>query len=324
VTSNEAGRNTSDAEAKSVPPSITGRFEFVAKFAALLFGLVYAVGFTIISIHHAQFSISEFDPVKPKIFSTGLVFLLLAAAPILAAYRTFGLFGMRGTVGFFFKSRPENEATLKFLVGIAFYYAASALAWAIGPIFIVDLINMKPWGATWEFISLACITITGFLARRYFDKWPDTFVSATLANVVFAAFVTYRFENHKMFVVTLWFYGVGLLGLRYTKVLRDRAERGKTEWEREIPIIALVLLTYGNLIYKNITPYFGGGIPVPVMMYFSSKTPLTDSDSADVKLLEQAADGYYVLKSGDEKHAYFIRHDLVSAVHFGVPEVKPQ
>lgn len=125
-----------------------------------------------------------------------------------------------------------------------------------------------------------------------------------------------------MFIVTLWFYGVGLIGLWFTKMLKDPLERGKTEWERQIPLIALVLLTYGNLIYRNITPYFGGGVPVPITMYFSSKTPLTDSDSANVQLLEQTADGYFVLKTGDDKHAYFVRHDLVSAVHFGVPESK--
>jgi hypothetical protein len=288
----------------------------------LFIGLIYGVGFTIISIHHAQFSISEFDPLKPKIFSTGLVFLLLAATPIVGAYRTFGLFGMHRTTGFVLKIRPENEGALKVLVGIAFYYGASALAWAVGPTFIMGLLDMKPWGWMWEFISLICVTITGFIARAYFDRWPTAFVLATMANVIFVAFVTLRFENRTMFIVTLWFYGVGLIGLWFTKMLSDPVERGKTEWERQIPLVALVLLTYGDLIYKNITPYFGGGVPVPITIYFSSKTPLTDSDSADVRLLEQTADGYFVLKAGDDKHAYFIRHDLVTAVHFGVPEVK--
>jgi hypothetical protein len=311
----------SSAEKESTLTPVTESLEFVAKFAALFLALVYAVGFVIISIHHAQFSIPEFDPLKPKIFSTGLVFFVLVATPILTAYRTFGLFGLRG-VGFILKSKPENADTLKFLLGVAFYYAASGLAWVIGQIFIVDITHFKPWGTTWEFISLGCITITGFLVRAYFDKCPNTFVLATLANVALSIFVTLRFENHRLLIMTLWFYIVGLGGLAYTHLLSDPSQHKTVEWERQIPILAIVLLVYGSLIYKDITPYFGGGIPVPITMYFSSKIPLTDSDSMEVQLLEQTAEGYYVLRSGDEKHAYFIRHDLVSAVHFGVPEAK--
>jgi len=80
-------------EPTPTPSSITARFEFVGKFTALFIGVIYAFGFLIIAIHHAQFSIPEFDPLKPKIFSTGLIFLLFFGIPMVTAFRLFGYSG---------------------------------------------------------------------------------------------------------------------------------------------------------------------------------------------------------------------------------------
>src|SRR6185437_14488010 len=123
-----------------------------------------------------------------------------------------------------------------------------------------------------------------------------------------------------MFGAGLWFFGMGLLSLYALSVIRKRDEWRLIEWERQFPIFAVVLLLYSTLIYKNISSYFGGGVPIPVTMYFSStKVPIGSSDVAELQLIEETSDGYYVLKPGDEKHAFFLKRDLVSAIHFGVP-----
>jgi len=90
-------------------PAMSSRLELAVKFGALFVGFIYALGFIIIAIHHAQFSIPQFDPLKPKIFSTGLVFLLMVGAPAIAAFRAQGLLGLRTTTGVVIPSQPQNR-----------------------------------------------------------------------------------------------------------------------------------------------------------------------------------------------------------------------
>jgi hypothetical protein len=47
-------------EASPPQAGLVPRLELVVKFGALFFGLVYALGFLVIAIHHAQLSIPEF------------------------------------------------------------------------------------------------------------------------------------------------------------------------------------------------------------------------------------------------------------------------
>src|SRR6266480_1236037 len=61
--------------------------ETVSKAGAILLAVIYAVGFLIVVLHHAQYGIAEFNPLKPKIFSAGILFALLFAVPAIAAYR---------------------------------------------------------------------------------------------------------------------------------------------------------------------------------------------------------------------------------------------
>jgi hypothetical protein len=105
-------------------------------------------------------------------------------------------------------------------------------------------------------------------------------------------------------------------------MLKDSEARRKFEWEQLLPVVAGVVFVYGVYLYRYIMPYFGGGRPTPSTLYLASKVPFSNSESSEVQFLEETSSGYYVLAPGDEKHAYFLRRDLVSAIHFGVPEPK--
>ncbi|HSY93274.1 MAG TPA: hypothetical protein VK812_18065 [Candidatus Binatus sp.] len=178
---------------------------------------------------------------------------------------------------------------------------------------------------TFFLIAAGIFVGLGILMRKYFDKWPKGFVVvAFLHSVGFFVFAL-RFDDRRMFAAGMWFFGIGLASLYFFHTLKDPDQRRTIEWERQLPILASVLLIYGSLLYRNIGAHFGGGMPIPVTMYFaSSKVPIANSDSAELQLMEETSDGYYVLNPNDEKHAYFLRRDLVLAIHFGVPEPKPK
>ena len=300
---------------------MTSRLEFAVKFGALFVGLVYALGFLIIAIHHAQFSISQFDPLKPKIFSTGLVFILMAGAPAVFAFRTQGLLGLRASTGFVINCEPHNRDSLAIAIVAGSFFPAYGLGRYLAGTFFGGSYDFKPWGFGLFMICAGTFALAGFLMRKYFDRRPATFVLFGFLQTIGTFVVALKFDDRRMFAAGLWFFCVGLLSLYAFSVIKKRDEWRAVEWERQLPILATVLLLYSTLIYRNISSYFGGGVPVPVTMYFSPvKVPVTPSDSAELQLMEETGNGYYVLKPGDEKHAYFLRRDLVSAIHFGVPE----
>jgi hypothetical protein len=298
------------------------RLEFDVKFGALFFGLVYALGFLIIAIHHSTLSIPEFDPLKPKIFSAGIVFILLVGLPVLTALRTFDLFGLRVMESKGFKVQPGNEAAAKALSVFFFWYAAFGFSLTLGGIFVGGFADWRPWGFTYEATTFGVCAIFIVLSRKYFNQFPDTFAFSALLIVVADAIVTFKFADRKLFWLTLWAYAIGLGGAYCMRLLNDPTKRRKVEWERLLPYVAFTMFLYGAFLYRYIPPHYGGGRPTPSIFYFASKVPFTNAESADVQFLEETNSGYYILAAGDERHAYFLRRDLVSAIHFGVPETK--
>ena len=79
--------------------------ETVSKAGAVLLAIIYAAGFLIVILHHAQYGIAEFNPLKPKIFSAGILFGLLFAAPAVAGYR-FYVTPKQSTEGSIEKTKP--------------------------------------------------------------------------------------------------------------------------------------------------------------------------------------------------------------------------
>jgi hypothetical protein len=155
----------------------------------------------------------------------------------------------------------------------------------------------------------------GVLEAKYFDRHPKVFTAVDFALVVLLVVVMYRFQDHHQMVLIFWFYMVGLGALWLSKSLRAD-EIKQFEWERQFSAIALVFLTYSTSIYGQIKPSFGGGSPTPVVLYLSTKTPISTTDSANVLLLEETDHGYYILRNAQEQTAYFIRRDAVLAVNF--------
>src|ERR1017187_5971609 len=84
----------SDSKERPLSESrLVAGLEVTARAVAVFAAVVYGAGFLIVAIHHAQYGIAQFDPLKPKIFSTGIVFILLTGLTTMAAFRMFHIFG---------------------------------------------------------------------------------------------------------------------------------------------------------------------------------------------------------------------------------------
>lgn len=293
--------------------------EVGVKAAAIFVAIVYAVGYSIVAIHHSMFAIAQFDPLKPKIVLTGLIFILLTAIPGIAAVRTLGLAGLTGSTGIAISAQPEHQSHLRMVLVLGFFAICTVLA-RYSVFLFGGFADTKPWGFS---LTLGCVGlygILGFIMRKHFDRSPRGFLLLVFLVTAGLFTVVLRYEDRKLFGMSLWFYGIGMVTLGTYGLLSDPEQRKQFEWERHFAVLATILLLYATLIYKNIVPYFGGGMPMPARIYFSGRTPFSNSDSADVLLLEESHDGYYVLKPGQEKTAYFLRRDSVSLIHFGKSE----
>jgi hypothetical protein len=114
----------------------------------------------------------------------------------------------------------------------------------------------------------------------------------------------------------LWNYLVGVGALAHLHLARDPISRGAYRWEvLAFALLALVLF-YSLEIYGGLKPQLGGGAPVAATMYVSPKAPIFSSESAEILLLDETDAGYYVMLQPDQKSAYFIRRDIVTALRF--------
>jgi hypothetical protein len=140
--------------------------EITARAAGIFLAVVYGTGFLIVAIHHAQYGIAQFDPLKPKIFSTGVVFFLLTALPAILAFRAFNIFGLRPrNPSFHLTCKPENENFLKAVVGLSLLPAMLGLSNLV-LFFFEPFTDWKPWGATCLFTVLGGFVVVGICETK--------------------------------------------------------------------------------------------------------------------------------------------------------------
>jgi len=234
-------------------PGMASRLELAAKFGALFLGLVYALGFLIVPIHHAQFSIPQFDPLKTKIFSTGLVFLLMVGAPAMFVFRTLGLVGLKAQTGFGISCDPKNQDSLRVALVVGSFFPAYGLGRYLAGTLFGTSYDFKRWGFTGFLVCAGTFILSSVFMKKRFDKWPGTFVLLAALQTIGTFIFGLKFDDRRMFGAGLWFFGIGLLSLYVLHVIKKRDEWRSIEWERQIPIIATVLLLYSSLIYRNIS-----------------------------------------------------------------------
>jgi len=95
---------TPTVQQQSLPRELFG---LTVKHAAVIFAVIYGIGFLVLSVHHARFGMEATEPFKPKVFSAGLLFVVLAGVPCIAMARTLAMFGLRMPVTRIVKGQGE-------------------------------------------------------------------------------------------------------------------------------------------------------------------------------------------------------------------------
>jgi len=170
-------------------------------------------------------------------------------------------------------------------------------------------------------LGLALLTL-GFLslsfAAKTFPKKPlrAVFLSLIQFPIVFGVLTYLEGSSTPVVYLTAMFVLVGLL-VTVTKRLKS-ALKYYSDYRSWYLVLAIVWI-YISQIFANLPPRWGGGQPTPIVIFQNSPAPWSPSNPADVLLLDETDQGFYVLLSPGGK-AFFIPRGNVSSIFFGSKE----
>jgi hypothetical protein len=82
-------------------------------------------------------------------------------------------------------------------------------------------------------------------------------------------------------------------------------------------------LSFYIVMFGTIQPKFGGGAPVPVVLYLNSPVAWLDAKVVSASLLDETDQGFYVLTSPKGK-ALFVPRSNVASLYFGSKDDLPK
>ncbi len=289
-------------------------FGLTVKHAAFMFALIYGAGFLVLSIHHGQFGIDTTEPLKPKVFSAGLLFVVLAGVPCIAMARLAALFGprMRMPTVTVVDSRLMGYIRLSWVLD--FWWIALWLR--IGAALLFTGTEFLPRYPGWLFYILA--TVLSAVASHIWklNRRPllSTFINFGFA--VIGIVIVSRYMSRLFLVQVIWFYLAGLVFL-WIHYLWNSPLSETYDWERRngFAILGLVLF-FALFLYGNIRSVYGGGAPIRIDIVFNRPTSFSASTAATGFLVDQDSHGYYIIHRQEEKEAHFISREAVAEIVF--------
>jgi hypothetical protein len=315
---------TSDKPTTQAPAPKWG-IEAISRTTATALALTYGVGFIIVSAYEAQFGFTEFNPIRAKIFFTGFMFACLSALPAAAFHFGFTQFiPIPTSAG---SQNPRVEATREWARLSTFIFTAIVMAFFSRFLLISPAATGGPlpeWVDYYEAAALLLYMASFPAIYRYIDKKPGACVLLIISSWVLlliviaidsseASWQTYR--------LALWYFAAGAV-ISIASQASDPTRKA-LHWGNWL--VAVLLISYYTFsIYSKIEQKFGGGAPMPAVLYLDKPAGWTDSTIVNVKLLDQTSEGYYVIlpSMGGDK-AMFIRRSEVSAVYFGQRSLTP-
>jgi len=159
------------------------RVPLTAQVVGIVVVMLYAIGFVILSLHHASFGILEFNPLRPKILLSGVLFCVFIGLPIMEAARVYGLLGYDPM--FPKPKRTDGEFDKRL------YY--------------------RPWIQLLAFL-ISTIAITWLVRTLMQDGWEPKLLlwSARLAAPAVVAGLVVRIKGQERPVMCAWFCLVAL------------------------------------------------------------------------------------------------------------------
>jgi hypothetical protein len=294
------------------PNRLASLLEVMSKGTAALAAAAYVIGFLVVSIHSASFGLSSINPLRPRILTAGAWFIFFSALP---AYIAMQLHVHSHEI------KPEERFAWACVKMPLDYLACMSVAFGLH--FLFEL-PPSPWFARHGLISGVLVIAAGMVlaaatqlqTTRHLDSHPIPAAAVSLVLVVgmivFGVVVNPNFSTQYL---GWWFFGVGIFALLHEDTVRHEKNRREKDWVMSAMVALFGLYVFPLVIYPHIKASWGGGSPIPVIIYLSDDSRILPGQQLSAELLEESDFGLYVAQKG-QRQALFIPRTEISAVYF--------
>jgi hypothetical protein len=299
---------------------LRGRVQVLAQLTGVMAVAIYGGGFLAISLHHASFGISQFNLLRPKIISAGVLFFVFAALPVIESIQIFGF--------------PTPEVT-KSATDASAIAAKSKTFWTdqlglllialIGSSLILRqfLTDLPPtdsflaWSIAAVAPSAALLAALPFLFIKKRRGEIAVRTAVFVLIVVWMIFCIYRTRDNTFTVLIGWFLLCSYIFYRIRGALKEDRKLRKVNWVQAVTLAMGTAAFFGVQVYPRIPSGFGGGYPTQATLQFAEKSPVDGAAKSRVWFIDETELGFYVIKSKEAKKAIFLPRNVVSVIYFG-------
>jgi hypothetical protein len=294
------------------------QIDLLARAGAVLLVLLYGLGFLIVSVHRASYGMVQFELLRPKLLSAGILFSVLFVLPALEACRAYGYLGYQAwTPNIAGTDDPRTRTFYYVHLVRLFQFFASAVGLAFLMVLLLEDHNFSSWafGIYVLFMALAATVFTW--QRPEFQKNPGEFTILVMLVVLFEPIGLLAVGDIDSLKMLFWILLVGAVTLQVMEPIERPVKLRHLSWHTLILSAVGVVGIFAFLLYPRISQSLGGGGPTEVVLQFGDKSPIDNSAQTHAWLIDENDSGLYILRSPGDKNAVFIPRHLISAIYYG-------
>lgn len=279
----------------------------LAQGFALVGLVVVGCGFLSLTIYHASLGIPQISFIRPKIVSTGLLLVGIAASALIPAI----YYSVH-------KPKPSDNLKQNFLHNLILFES-----FVVG-VAVTSSLYIRPYFGGWgdildsrlKWVGLAVIVPVLLDSYPFTKSWPLwKYVVRSILVLSSISFGLVRVGDKVLAVLILWLLACGYSVFLTHSYLREPAKFNYVQ----IVLTGLgVVGLFGQYIFRNIPASVCGGAPVPATITFADKQPpIGTSPQLKVWLIDETDAGYYFLQTKASKKALYIPRAGVSLISYG-------
>jgi hypothetical protein len=300
-----------------VKPSATA-LEVGSRMMAGLIVALYVLGYLIVSLRDASYGFSQLNPLRPRILSAGVLFLVSMLAPYVLAHK---LYSHRLEIS------PEQSFSRSIVATFNYAIICTLLAVMAGFLLSSPMSDPMPpphplsslYAWTIAILPLIVLILVSFLLKGAWARFiAHPMPTAAWSGVIIVAWIVgaiYVSLFHAEGTVALWLFSVGVLSAMVDDVLRDPVKRSHHDYLGLSWVVIAGIFYFSNSLYTHVKPSWGGGAPLPVSIYFSNSSQIAATSAIDARLLDESDQGYYFLLP-THSGAIFVPRASVAALSF--------
>jgi hypothetical protein len=176
-------------------------------------------------------------------------------------------------------------------------------------------------------LGILCTILVGRVAKRL--GCPRVVAD----GVVFAvgdigfALIFLTFLGKDEVALAGWCFLIGLVSVKVDTIVLSATPRGflSSRWETSIWMSLLLVPLYAANLYPRVSPKWGGGKPVPAMLFLRAEQSYLKGLEVAVRIIDETSSGFYVEDSAQPPGAVFVPRDLVAGIRYSaVPKPAPK